>query len=116
MNIWHSYGQKGGLFCALSVTFSNMVASGQAHEVHKRFLLVTLPNIHRFNKNFTGRLSNKPFLIWLLTTSPLLKCIATQHCNLSLITAFLTLEFHKAMRQYMLGLMGFLIMILMQIC
>ena len=33
------------------------------------FLPVTLPNIQRFKKKlFTGRLSNKPFLIWLLTT------------------------------------------------
>ena len=34
------------------------------------FLLVTLPNIHRFKKKFTHRLRNKPFLIWLLITSP----------------------------------------------
>jgi len=33
------------------------------------FLLVTLPNIYQLKK-FTGRLSNKPFLMWLLTTSP----------------------------------------------
>jgi len=28
----------------------------------------TLPNIHRFKKKFAHGLSNKPFLIWLLTT------------------------------------------------
>jgi len=33
-------------------------------------LLVTLPNIHGFKNNFTGRVSSKPFLIWLLTTPP----------------------------------------------
>ena len=32
-------------------------------------LLVTLPNIHRF----TDKLSDKPFLIWLVTTPPHLK-------------------------------------------
>ena len=40
------------------------------------FLLVTLPNIYRFKK-ITDRLSNKPFLIWLLTTPSHLKYIAT---------------------------------------
>jgi len=40
-------------------------------------LLLTLPNIHRFEKKITGRLSNKPFLIWLLTTPPHLKYVAT---------------------------------------
>ena len=47
------------------------------------FLLVTLPNIHRFLKCFTHRLSNKPFLIGLLTTPPHLKYVATLRCNLS---------------------------------
>jgi len=51
-------------------------------------LLVTLPNIHRFKKVFTHRLSNKPFLIWLLTTPPYLKYVATLPCNLSLMTCF----------------------------
>ena len=39
------------------------------------FLLATLPNIHKFKKKFTGRLSNKPFLLWLLTTLPHLKFV-----------------------------------------
>ena len=36
---------------------------------------------------FTGRLSNKPFSIWLLTISLHLKCVTTVPCNLLLITA-----------------------------
>jgi len=52
------------------------------------FLLVTLPNIHQFKKKFTDRLSNKPFLIWLLTTPPHLKYVATLPCNLSLMACF----------------------------
>jgi len=52
-------------------------------------LLVTLPNV------FTDRLSNKPFLIWLLTTAPHLKYIATLLCNLSLIASFLTWMSHQ---------------------
>ena len=39
-------------------------------------MLVTLPDIHRLKKDFTVRLSNKPFLIWLLTTLPHLEYAA----------------------------------------
>ena len=51
------------------------------------FLFVTFPNIHRFKK-ITARLSNKPFLIWLLTTPPHLKYAATLPCDLSLRACF----------------------------
>jgi len=54
-----------------------------------------LYNIHRFKKKFTLRLSNKPFLIRLLTTPPYLKYVATLPCNLSLSLVLLTLMFHK---------------------
>jgi len=37
---------------------------------------------------FTHRLSNKPFLIWLLTTPPHLKYVAVLPCNLSLMACF----------------------------
>jgi len=52
VNIWHSYGQKNELCCTFSSSFSSVVAM-QAHKVHKTttFLLVALPNIHRFKKN-----------------------------------------------------------------
>ena len=36
-------------------------------------------------KSFTDRLSNKPFLMWLLTTPPHLKYVATLPCNLTLM-------------------------------
>jgi len=39
-------------------------------------------------KKFTDRLSNKPFLIWLLTTPPHLKRVAILPCNLSLMACF----------------------------
>jgi len=51
-------------------------------------LLITLPTIHRFQTFFTRRLSNKPFLIWLLTIPPHLKYAATLFCNLSLMACF----------------------------
>jgi len=52
------------------------------------FLLVTLPDTHRFKKKFTHTLSNKLFLICLLTTTPHLKYVATLPCNLSLVAYF----------------------------
>ena len=63
----------------------------------------------------TGRLSNKPFLIWLLTTPPHLKHVASLLCNLPLIASFLTLMFHKVAWQHMPGVVGFLITFLLQI-
>jgi len=46
-----------------------------------------LPNIHGFKK-ITLTVSNKPFLIWLLTTQSHLKYVATLPCNLSLMACF----------------------------
>jgi len=40
------------------------------------------------NKQFTDGLSNKPFLIWLLTTPLHLRYVARLHCNLSLMACF----------------------------
>ena len=52
-------------------------------------LLVTLPNIHRFKKKITRRLSNKlSYITWLLTTPPNLKYAAILPCNLSLRACF----------------------------
>jgi len=44
-----------------------------------------LPNL---KKSVTHRLSNKPFLIWLLKTSPQLECVAALPCNSSLVACF----------------------------
>ena len=49
------------------------------------------------------KLSNQPFLIWLLTTPPYIKYVATLPCNLSSIASFLTLMFHKVVWQHMQG-------------
>jgi len=46
---------------------NKLLNDGKVHETIT-FLLVTLPNIYRFKKNFIDRLSNRLFLIWLLTT------------------------------------------------
>ena len=52
---------------------------------------ITSPSTYVFTNFkivFTHRLINKPFLIWLLKTSPHFKYVATLLCNLSLITCF----------------------------
>ena len=66
----------------------------------KRHVAVVLPNIHQ-SKN-TDRLNNKPFLIWLLTTPPHLKYVATLHCNLLLMACFMTLMFHTVVWKHVM--------------
>jgi len=61
---------------------------------------------------FNSRLSNKPFLIWLLTTWPHHTLNMLLH---DLVNRFLTLIFHKVVWQHMQGLMGLLAIILLQI-
>jgi len=65
------------------------------------------------SQKITDRFSNKPFLIWLLTTAPCLKYVATLPCNLSLIACFLTLMFHKVVRHHMQGVVEFLVTIML---
>ena len=46
-----------------------------------------MPNIYQVQKKFTGRLGNKPCLIWLLKIPPNLTYVTIVLCNLLLITA-----------------------------
>jgi len=50
---------------------NTLLKDEEKKKVHETitFLFVTLPNIYRFKK-ITDTLSNKPFLIWLVTTPP----------------------------------------------
>jgi len=64
---------------------------------------------------FTGRLSNKPFLIWLLTPPPHLKYVATLPCDLSSIDCFLILMFHEVVWQRTQDVVGLFIMTFLQI-
>jgi len=87
MNIWQRYKQERDCLAH----FARLVnAPLNTKKVHKAitFLLVSSLNIHRLKKIFTHGLSNKPFLIWLLTTSPHLKYVATLPCNLLLMACF----------------------------
>ena len=81
-------GYLSGARCRLSHALSSSFSS-QMRKMHDTttLLLVTLPNIHRLKK-FTRTLSNKPFLIWLLTTPLHLKYVTTLPCNLSLMACF----------------------------
>jgi len=81
---------QGGPKCDCLVHFVRAVCWPYKVRLHATttLLLVTLSNIHRFKKNFIRTLSNKPFLIWLLTSPPHLKYVATLPCNLLLITCF----------------------------
>ena len=82
------------LSCALSSSFSSVLAS-RTRCIRQARSCLKLCQIFTDLKKITDRLSNKPFLIWLLTTPPHLKYVATLPCNLSLIACFQTLMFHK---------------------
>ena len=88
VNIWQNYRQECGCLIHFA-RLANTLLKDEEKKVHEtiRFLLVTLPNIYRFKK-ITDTLSNKPFLIWLLTTPPHLKYVATLPCNLSSMACF----------------------------
>jgi len=82
VNIWQSYKQERDCL-SLSSSFSSVLAR-RARNFAKYSPI----------KNFTHTLSNKFFLICLLTAQPHLKYIATVPCNLSLMDVLLTLMFH----------------------
>jgi len=51
-------------------------------------MTIILSIFNRFQNFFAGRFLGKSFLIWLLTTPPHLKYVATLPCNLSLMVCF----------------------------
>ena len=71
------------LSLALSSSFSSVLARCAKCMKQPR----SLPDIY-WLKKFTHTLSSKPFLIWLLTTPPHVKYVATLPCNLSLMACF----------------------------
>jgi len=75
-------------------------------------LLVTLPQIFTDLKKITRKLSNKPFLIWLLTTTSHLKYAATLPCNLSLLACFADINVSQgSVYQHTQGAVGVLVSI-----
>ena len=81
-------------FVRLATTLVNMKT---VHETTTLDLLLNcnFANYSPIYKKFIDTLSNKPFLVWLLTTQSDLKYVAIVPCNLSLTVCFLTLVFHK---------------------
>jgi len=94
VNIWQSYKQERRLANTL---LKDEVSARDSHVFARNFARYS-PIIIFF---VTLRLTNEPVLIWLLTTSPHLKCTATLPCNLSLMACFA--------EQHMPGSVGFLI-------
>jgi len=65
--------------------------------------------------SFTDSVTNKPFLIWLLTPHHTLNMQLHHLVILSLIACFLSLMFRKVLWQYVQGVVEFLITSLLQI-
>jgi len=93
-------------YVRLATTLLKHEESARARDNH-----VLACNFTDLKKCFTDRLSNKPFLIWLLTTLPHLNYVTTLPCNLSLIACFLMLLFHKVVWQHMQGMVVLLILV-----
>jgi len=89
VNIWQSYKQERGClvhFARLANTLLKDEESARGNHV-----LTRRPKSAKYSPIlifFTHRLSNKHFLIWLLTTPPHLKYVATLPCNLSSLACF----------------------------
>ena len=77
VNIWQSYTQERGCllnFAHLANTLLKDEENARDNDVFAFNFAIYSPISKTF---FTLRLSNKPFLIWLLTTPPHLKYVAT---------------------------------------
>ena len=84
VNIWQSYKQERDCFVHFFRLLSPCWPSSQrARDNH--VLACNFAKYLPIYKFFSLTLSSKPFLIWLLTTIPHLKYVATLHYNLSLM-------------------------------
>jgi len=88
LNIWQSYQQERD--CLVHFLRLLAVSWPGAQDARDNYALACSfakysPILKLF---FTLTLCNKPFLIWLLTTPPHLKYVATLRCNLSLKACF----------------------------
>ena len=88
VNIWQSYKQDRDclehFLPLLAVCWPGAQSSWDNHSLACNFAKYS-PILNFF---FTLTLSNEPFLIWLLTTPPHLKYVATLPCNFSLMACF----------------------------
>jgi len=80
VNIWQSYEQE----CGCLMHFAHLANTLLKDEENARDNHVLAGNFAKYSpisKRNSRTLSNKPFLIWLLTTPSHLKYVATLPCN-----------------------------------
>jgi len=80
-----------------SAYLANTLLSDEESARYNHVLACNFAKYLPIKKKLTDRLSNNPFLIWLLTTPPHLKYVATLPCNLLLMASFANIffSFHK---------------------
>jgi len=84
VNIWQSYKQE----CDCFVHFLRLLAMCWPRAQDNHVLACNFAKYSLILIFFTRRVGNKSFLIWLLTTQPHLKYVATLPCNVSLMACF----------------------------
>jgi len=101
VNIWQSYRQERG--CLVHFLRLSAVLWPGAQSARDNVLASNFAKYSLIKKKSTDRLSNKPFLIWLLITPPHLKYVATLACNLSLLACFSCLKKYRFAGRPVLG-------------
>ena len=94
VNIWQSYKQERGCLMHLA-HLANTLLKDEESARDNHVFVCNFAKYSSIKKFFTRRLSNKSFLIWLLTTPPHLKYVATVPCNLSLMACFADINFSQ---------------------
>ena len=84
----HAEVSRGGLLPSVAVAILANTVLKDEESARNNYVLACDFAKYSPIKKVTERLSNKPFLIWLLTTPPHLKCAVTLSCILSLIASF----------------------------
>ena len=88
VNIWQTYKQERGCLMHFVRLANTLLKDGDSARDNYIFACNFAKYFFTDLKKFTHKLRNKPFLIWLLTTPPQLKYVATLPCNLSLMACF----------------------------
>jgi len=86
-NIWQGYKQERGYLMQFA-RLANSLLKDEESAQDNHVLACNFVKYSPISIFVTHRLSNKLFLIWLLTSAQHLKCAATLPCNLSLRACF----------------------------
>ena len=86
VNIWQSYKQERDYLVHFVRLVNELLKDGESAR-NNHVLACNFAKYSAIKKMFTRRLSNKPFLLWLLTVPPHLKYVAIL-ANLSLMACF----------------------------